>query len=58
MARLGKANLPLDRIFHMFDTDGNGRLDYKEFLVGLSRFKLRGDQAIKCKQRRYDFMVM
>lgn len=47
MSSLNLDHLPADRIFEMFDTDGNGDLDYKEFLLGISKFNLTGDDALK-----------
>lgn len=47
MSSLQLGHLPVDRIFEMFDTDGNGDLDYKEFLLGISKFNLTGDDALK-----------
>merc|ERR1712146_78686 len=47
MSSLKLDHLPVDRIFEMFDTDGNGDLDYKEFLLGISKFNLTGDDALK-----------
>jgi hypothetical protein len=48
MTRLELSHLPLDRIFAVFDADNSGRLDYKEFLLGVSKLRLKGEQAIKC----------
>merc|ERR1712146_702458 len=47
MTSLQLDHLPVDRIFEMFDTDGNGDLDYKEFLLGISKFNFTGDDALK-----------
>jgi len=49
MTKIGMDHLPLERIFTIFDTDGTGDVDYREFLIGLSKFKLQGDAAIKCE---------
>lgn len=49
MGNLGFDHLPLERIFKVFDTNGTGDLDYREFLIGVSKFRLRGPDALKCK---------
>lgn len=49
MTKLNFSHLPLQRIFKVFDSDGSGNVDYKEFLIGLSKFRLKGEQALKCK---------
>jgi len=47
MTRLGLDHLPLERIFKVFDSNGTGDVDYREFLVGVSKFRLRGTAALK-----------
>lgn len=36
---VGFGNLPTQRMFELFDENGNGIVEYKEFLVGLSTLK-------------------
>ena len=47
MTGLALNHLPLERIFKVFDTNGTGDVDYREFLVGVSKFKLQGSAALK-----------
>ena len=49
MANLGLDHLPLDRIFKVFDTTNSGDIDCREFLIGISKFRLKGPEALKCK---------
>eukprot|EP00624_Nannochloropsis_granulata_P003798 evm.model.NODE_29167_length_7231_cov_18.064030.1 len=46
MTGLGLDHLPLERIFKVFDSNGTGDVDYREFLVGLSD-KIPGPYANK-----------
>lgn len=39
MSNLGYTDLPLPRIFQLFDEDGNGTVEYKEFVCGLSTLR-------------------
>jgi calcium-dependent protein kinase len=48
MATLGLDHLPVARLFHAFDLDGTGDVDYREFLLGVSKFRLKGPDALKC----------
>jgi autonomous glycyl radical cofactor GrcA len=36
----------------VFDTNSTGDVDYREFLIGVSKFRLEGDQALKCEYIR------
>lgn len=48
----GLANNPLvQRVIDIFDEDGGGDVDFKEFLMGLSAFSAKGhfDQKLHCK---------
>ena len=47
MATLGLDHLPVARLFHAFDQDGTGDVDYREFLLGVSKFRLRGPESLK-----------
>lgn len=49
MVKLKMDHIPLERIFSVFDTNANGDVDYREFLIGVSKFKLQGETAIRCK---------
>ena len=33
----------------IFDEDGSGEVDFKEFLQGVSQFSVKGDKAVKLK---------
>eukprot|EP00752_Nemacystus_decipiens_P012818 g11352.t1 len=44
---VGFGPVPSDRMFDLFDKDGNGTVDYKEFLEGMSSFKRSGDKALR-----------
>ena len=54
MSDLGYSELPLERMFKLFDTSGDGEIDYKEFLVGLAKFKATGEGMIKFCFELYD----
>lgn len=47
-------HIPLERIFSVFDINSNGSVDYKEFLIGVSKFKLQGDIAIRCEYHQME----
>lgn len=49
MAKLGLDHLPVARLFKAFDADGTGDIDYREFLMGVSNFRLKGPEALKCE---------
>ena len=47
-----------DAIFHSFDTDGNGTIDFEEFLVGLSLSdSTRNDRQSRIQKLRWAFNV-
>lgn len=47
-----------DAIFHSFDTDGNGKIDFEEFLVGLSLSDLASnDRQGRIQKLRWAFTV-
>ncbi|XP_058379662.1 calcineurin subunit B type 2 [Diceros bicornis minor] len=37
------------RVIDGFDTDGNGQVDFKEFIVGTSQFSVKGDEEQKLR---------
>lgn len=37
------------RVIEIFDADGNGEVDFKEFIQGVSQFSVRGDKQSKLK---------
>ena len=39
----------VQRVIEIFDQDGNGELDYKEFIEGVSQFSVKGDKMSKLK---------
>ncbi|XP_020034817.1 calcineurin subunit B type 2 [Castor canadensis] len=44
------------RVIDVFDTDGNGEVDFQEFIVGTSQFSVKGDedQKLRFAFRIYD----
>uniref|UniRef100_A0A7E4VTJ1 Calcineurin subunit B type 2 n=1 Tax=Panagrellus redivivus TaxID=6233 RepID=A0A7E4VTJ1_PANRE len=39
----------VQRVIDIFDEDGNGEVDFKEFIQGISQFSVKGDKSIKLK---------
>lgn len=39
----------VQRVIDIFDADGNGEVDFKEFIEGISLFSVRGDKESKLK---------
>ncbi|KAM9642370.1 calcineurin subunit B type 2 [Trichechus inunguis] len=39
----------LHRVIDIFDTDGNGEVDFKEFIAGASQFSVRGSEEQKLR---------
>ena len=41
----------MQRVIEIFDQDGNGEVDFKEFIEGVSQFSVKGDKdsKLKCK---------
>lgn len=39
----------VQRVIDLFDSDGNGEVDFKEFINGISQFSVRGDKQAKLK---------
>lgn len=46
LTKLGFGSLPIDRMFQMFDIDGNGSISYREFLVSLSTLREDGEESL------------
>ncbi|XP_010612640.1 calcineurin subunit B type 2 [Fukomys damarensis] len=44
------------RVIDIFDTDGNGEVDFKEFIIGISHFSVKGnvEQKLRFAFRIYD----
>ena len=42
----------MQRVIEIFDQDGNGEVDFKEFIEGVSQFSVKGDKdsKLKCKK--------
>ena len=40
---------PVQRAIDVFDTDGDGRVDFREFILGTSQFSVRGDGQRKLR---------
>lgn len=39
----------VQRVIDIFDTDGNGEVDFKEFIEGMSQFSVKGDKDAKLR---------
>ncbi|XP_062502636.1 calcineurin subunit B type 1-like [Corticium candelabrum] len=39
----------VQRVIEIFDQDGNGEIDFKEFIEGVSQFSVKGDRESKLK---------
>ncbi|KAL3319805.1 Calcineurin subunit B type 1 [Cichlidogyrus casuarinus] len=39
----------VSRVIEIFDTDGNGEVDFREFIDGMSQFSVKGDKEAKLK---------
>ncbi|XP_057578432.1 calcineurin subunit B type 2 [Hippopotamus amphibius kiboko] len=39
----------VQRVIDVFDTDGNGEVDFREFILGTSQFSVKGDKEQKLK---------
>uniref|UniRef100_A0A8C7R7G9 EF-hand domain-containing protein n=1 Tax=Oncorhynchus mykiss TaxID=8022 RepID=A0A8C7R7G9_ONCMY len=39
----------VQRVIDIFDTDGNGEVDFKEFIEGVSQFSVKGDKESKLR---------
>ena len=37
------------RVIEIFDADGNGEVDFKEFIQGVSQFSVKGDKQSKLR---------
>lgn len=39
----------VQRVIDIFDADGNGEVDFKEFIQGVSQFSVKGDKSSKLR---------
>jgi len=39
----------VQRVIEIFDQDGNGEVDFREFIEGVSQFSVKGDKSLKLK---------
>ena len=39
----------VQRVIEIFDDDGNGDVDFKEFIQGISQFSVKGDKETKLR---------
>ena len=39
----------VQRVIDVFDTDGDGQVDFREFILGTSQFSVRGDEEQKLR---------
>ena len=47
----------VQRVIDIFDEDGNGEVDFKEFIQGVSQFSVKGDKTSKLRFAfRYGFL--
>lgn len=49
MESLRLENLPLGRMYELFDKRKQGQIDYREFLLGLGTLRDDNEQTLKCK---------
>jgi len=54
MKRLGFEDVPVDRMFELFDRNGDGSIDYKEFLGSLATLRESGEAALRMCFQIYD----
>lgn len=50
----------VQRVIEIFDQDGNGEVDFIEFIEGVSQFSVKGDKdsKLKCEFFFYDFVAI
>lgn len=48
LSSLGIESVPAGRMFDAFDSNGDHRVDYKEFLCGLAALHGGGEDALRC----------
>ena len=41
--------MQVQRVIEIFDQDGNGEVDFKEFIQGMSLFSVKGDKMSKLR---------
>ncbi|VDM71447.1 unnamed protein product [Strongylus vulgaris] len=45
----------VQRVIDIFDEDGNGEVDFREFIQGISQFSVKGDKNVKLKCKVIEF---
>lgn len=48
----------VQRVIDIFDTDGNGEVDFKEFIQGVSQFSVKGDKESKRESGHRSFKYL
>eukprot|EP01138_Halocafeteria_seosinensis_P011691 gb/GECG01011947.1/.p1 GENE.gb/GECG01011947.1/~~gb/GECG01011947.1/.p1 ORF type:complete len:468 (+),score=45.07 gb/GECG01011947.1/:1-1404(+) len=56
MKELDLGHLPIDRLFTVFDSDGDGTVDFQEFICGLALLHGPSERTLKCK--RFCFIII
>lgn len=51
LSDLGFKDVPVHRLFTLFDTNRDNLVDFKELLVALSALHSRGEEGLKCALR-------
>ncbi|CAM9825618.1 unnamed protein product, partial [Discosporangium mesarthrocarpum] len=54
LKEMGFSTVPAGRLFNVFDKDGDGKLDYRDFLTGLVTLRKQGEEALKFCFSIYD----
>jgi len=54
LGTLGYKNLPVERLFEIFDVDESGDIDYREFIAGLAALRREDEAALRMCFRVFD----